>query len=48
MEDTDIFLDETTECPACGGEGEFLGQLGSITHLRCRDCGCDFHATEDE
>ena len=45
--DLDIFL-EVVECPLCGGDGEFLGQLGSVTHLRCRQCGMEFHTEEDD
>jgi hypothetical protein len=30
-------------CPECGGPGIALGTLGYILHLRCRDCGMDFH-----
>jgi hypothetical protein len=29
-------------CPACGGDGGILGQLGQLTHCRCRQCGIDF------
>ena len=30
------------ECPQCGGDGTLLGQLGTVHHLRCRDCGWDY------
>jgi transcription elongation factor Elf1 len=36
-------------CPLCGGEGVEtacklrLGILGNLQHLRCRNCGIDFH-----
>lgn len=33
---------EPPPCPRCGGPGEFLGQLGRLVWLRCRDCGTDF------
>ncbi len=26
-------------CELCGGELGILGQLGSMIHLQCRDCG---------
>lgn len=29
-------------CPVCQGEGAPLGQLGNLTHYRCRSCGMDF------
>ena len=32
------------QCPICGGVGEELGILGNLQHLRCIDCGLDFHA----
>ncbi len=28
-------------CSVCGGELQELGILGSLQHLRCRDCGSD-------
>lgn len=42
--------DEVVEyhCPACGGVGNRLGHLGKLLWLRCRDCGIDFHAPEEE
>lgn len=33
-------------CPQCMGPAALLGALGSVTHLRCVDCGWTF--TEDE
>jgi ribosomal protein L37E len=30
-------------CPECGGPVFVLGTLGNLTHLRCRNCGADFH-----
>lgn len=50
MEDTDldIFIDEDASCPCCGGEGQYLGSLGALNHLRCRDCGTTFSTSEDE
>jgi len=30
------------QCPTCGGEGEALGVLGILLHLRCRNCGTTF------
>ena len=32
-------------CPHCEGEGQALGQLGSLLHLRCRACGWDFNVS---
>jgi hypothetical protein len=37
-------LDWQPSCPVCGGEGNFMGQLGSLAHYRCRQCGMDFSA----
>ena len=37
-----LFADEGPPCPACGGEGECLGTLGTVDWYRCRDCGLDF------
>lgn len=31
------------ECPACGGIGAHLGNLGRLEHFRCIDCGIDFN-----
>lgn len=31
--------DDHTPCPACDGQGEPLGALGSLMHYRCRQCG---------
>lgn len=28
-------------CELCGGPCFVLGQLGSLIHYRCRDCGAD-------
>jgi len=35
--------EEMVACPACGGPGALLGQLGNLVHYRCRDCGIDFY-----
>jgi uncharacterized C2H2 Zn-finger protein len=37
-EELELFL----QCPCCGGPGQFLGALGSLTWFRCRNCGIDF------
>jgi hypothetical protein len=29
-------------CPACGGDGIVLGDLGEVRWFRCRACGVDF------
>jgi tRNA(Ile2) C34 agmatinyltransferase TiaS len=34
------------QCPACGGEGVLLGQLGELIYFRCRRCGSDFCSHE--
>lgn len=39
----DEFVSEAPSCPMCGGEGNFLGQLGHLEHFRCRQCGMDFN-----
>jgi len=31
-----------TTCPCCGGEGAWIGTLGSTAHFRCIDCGIDY------
>ena len=38
------------ECGYCGGELVSLGTLGSIWHLRCRDCGVNwsYHVEADD
>jgi len=28
-----------SECPVCGGEGQFMGALGVLAHFCCRNCG---------
>ena len=35
-------------CEACGGSLTLLGALGSVLHLRCRDCGLDQQADIDD
>jgi rubredoxin len=45
--DKDEILDDVTvECPQCGAFQDeadcFLGQLGRLTHYRCRFCGWGF------
>lgn len=32
---------EVVSCEACGGPLNLLGQLGSLSHYRCRNCGVD-------
>jgi len=39
---------ENPECGQCGGPGVPLGQLGSLMHFRCRNCGMMFSETLDE
>lgn len=31
--------DPRTACANCYGQGELLGLLGTLAHLRCRNCG---------
>ena len=35
-------------CPACGGDGVYLGGLGNRKHYRCRQCGIDFSSEDAE
>lgn len=35
------------ECPACSGDGAYLGQLGRRLHFRCIHCGINFSILED-
>lgn len=35
-----------SECPACGGNAEVMGALGSRVHFRCRACGIDSSAVD--
>jgi len=32
---------EPPECPVCGGLLVYLGRLGRLNWLRCRNCGID-------
>lgn len=40
-----MYEDEGVFCPECGGDGEFMGQLGSLEWYRCRACGMDFNVS---
>jgi hypothetical protein len=31
-------------CPKCGGPGTWLGNLGRVLWLRCRNCGWTYTA----
>ena len=35
-------------CSKCGGQLCWLGTLGNMLWLRCRDCGMDFSVTEED
>lgn len=35
-------------CPKCGGPPVLLGQLGNVTHVRCRNCGITYAVAHDE
>jgi hypothetical protein len=41
------FHDAPPHCDACDGPGVLLGQLGSLVHWACRDCGLQFHTPAD-
>lgn len=38
--------EDPSSCPMCAAEGQSLGQLGSVQHLRCRHCGWQWSITE--
>lgn len=40
-------MDFYSECPACGGEGFLLGNLGSTLWMRCRSCGIDYQESAE-
>ena len=33
---------EYATCPACGGDGGYLGTLGNLDWFRCIYCGAEF------
>jgi len=35
-------MTEGEHCPACGGEAQELGVLGSARHFRCQNCSAMF------
>ena len=37
-----IDIEPDPQCPACGGEPALLGDLGTLRHLRCQQCGWDW------
>jgi hypothetical protein len=39
---------ENPVCCQCGGPGVPLGQLGSLFHFRCRNCGFQFSEAVEE
>lgn len=41
-------MDDTIDCPVCGGPATPLGVLGNRAHFRCRDCGMTFNVEVDE
>lgn len=47
MIDHSIIEDSAVVCPACDHEQDeaecYLGQLGRLTHFRCRYCGITFN-----
>lgn len=46
------FVTEDIECPACltpdFAHNAELGQLGSLTHFRCRHCGMSWSVEDGE
>lgn len=36
------------QCPACRGPLIWLGKLGNLTHVKCRDCGLEAAGPEPE
>jgi DNA-directed RNA polymerase subunit RPC12/RpoP len=36
-------IEVTVECPMCDHPNVPMGQLGSLMHYRCRDCGVDYN-----
>lgn len=36
------------QCSFCGGLLYLLGILGNLVHVRCRDCGGQFHTLKKE
>jgi len=38
-------MSQTNKCKICGGQLQFLGQLGLLRHLQCRNCGMSFSKT---
>jgi len=41
-EDSEV-SNPSAQCPACGGTGVPLGQMGKLTWYRCEGCGMDFN-----
>lgn len=39
LEAGSAILEELKQCPACGGEAELMGVLGTRAHYNCRNCG---------
>ena len=46
MVDENENTQEFATCPACGGDGGYLGTLGVLTWFRCIYCGMDFSKKE--
>ena len=36
------------QCQMCGGQGQELGTLGTLTHFRCLQCGIIFAGTSED
>lgn len=47
-EEEQWYEDHMPPCPTCGGSSEPLGALGGLLHYRCKNCGIDFHQTEQK
>lgn len=37
-----------TDCPVCGGDGGFLGVMGTKANFRCRACGWTYQTDADD
>jgi hypothetical protein len=33
------------QCPMCGGELIYMGELGELSHYQCRNCGHAYHTS---
>lgn len=42
IEDEEPEEKEALSCPHCSGDSEHLGNLGTLSHYKCQDCGGEF------